>query len=209
MLSETFKNLSQPIKIILILSFAILIALIIWLVWPKKTILDLTSNPDKATIFIGNKTYQTPLKLRVAAGTISISAFKDGYLSYSQEVEIKKGKTNTVKINMIRTSNKVDILSEEGLRGVFSQIPFNNTHFKIDWDENRNLVITPNVDCGQMGTSIRSCIKDNWSQYENYGKEALKWLNDNKMDQKTLDTYKIKISWWFEEFWPANANISL
>jgi len=66
----------------------------------KQTTLQITSDPENIDVVIDNQRYQSPVTIPLAPATYTIWGFKEGYNYYKKDIQVKKGKENTLKITL-------------------------------------------------------------------------------------------------------------
>jgi flagellar basal body-associated protein FliL len=85
----------------------------------------------------------------------------------------------------------------------FNQFPVKNNDYRITYDSGANtLTIVPNIPF-DVTQAPQYFLQTYWNQYQNYGKEALIWLDTHQMDQSFRTNYGVQIIWWGQEWWPA------
>jgi hypothetical protein len=202
-------------KKIIILICAILIilsGLVIYILKYQKNThysLSVTSQPDRITFEFQNKKYTTPFSIRnLASGNYSIKAYKNGwdfqelnfYLAPNEKKEMnivleKKGWTE----NQVTEGAPLENLSIPSLD---DSLPHETDHFKISLDAQQNsYLIVPQIPFNG-DASPTDQLQQYWSQYYQYGVEALNWIKSKGIDPATL-----KIEWWAHDWWPAGKTI--
>jgi len=89
-----------------------------------------------------------------------------------------------------------------------NQLPVETEEFRITYNLDQNtLTIVPKIPF-DSSQAPQLFFKKYWSQYQTYGQNALKWLNEHQMDKIFRETYGVKLIWWGEEWWPEGASIS-
>lgn len=199
-------------KKILIIGFIFIVLLIVFLTimgWIKTahTVLKIESVPAKIGIVINNQEYETPLNTQIKPGTYTIWGFLEGYKTYKKEFKVQSGIENYLKIEM---QVETEALPPEGAptspepTPQITNLPYQTDHFKVDWDSAYNKYrITPDIPF-TAADSPQNQFKENWNQYEQYGKEALTWIKTQGV-QPTEEN----IEWWGQEWWPEGANLNL
>lgn len=101
--------------------------------------------------------------------------------------------------------NTPQITSSPAMLTQFGQLPTENDNFKITYNQDKNvLLVVPKIPFDSQNAPS-SYFKQYWNQYQNYGQEALIWLNNHQMDKNFRTNFGVKIEWWGQEWWPENA----
>mgnify|MGYP001593726105 CR=1 FL=1 len=91
---------------------------------------------------------------------------------------------------------------------LMSAIPHRTNHFQVTEPMNPahyDVLIIPNIKWGmKAGDDPKEVFAKNWSKCEQYGKEALRWIQSKGVNLKDL-----RICWLWDEFWPKGKTIKL
>lgn len=179
---------------------------IIFNVFFNKGTLEINAKPTEITIAVRKKSYKTPLNILLPSGTYLINASKDGFTDQEATIQIKRSQVTKLYFDMI--SNEVIEPTRYKIPEAIHQLPIETSNFRMDWEYDSNTItIVPMLQYGNDNPEI--FIKQNWSQYEKFGMEALQWLEDNGIGRKIREENQIRINWWLEEFWSSEASIAL
>ena len=191
---------------ILLFLIFILIAYLIDFYLKRKTQLSITSEPDKITVVVNNKGYQTPAIIKgVKPGSTRIEAYTDGYQFQVRYIDIKKGKLNQLQILLEKDTESQPTEgapTEPEPTPQIKNLPYITDHFRISWDSAYNkYLIVPSIPF-IPDQSPEDRLAQNWQQYESRGIEAIAWLK-----KQGVKPTKDNIDWWMQEFWPEGKSI--
>lgn len=187
--------------------------------------LIVTSKPKGSTVSIYGSTIKpkhTPATFTgIKPGKWYLCADEDGadnskYIqTYYKSVTLKAGKTTTVTIDF----NQEDDGPPEGDGGpgtptpmdkLISAIPYRTKHFTVSDAPNParyDVMIIPHVrypNDDSVKLTPKEYFAKNWKQCEQYGKEALRWIQSKGVNLKDL-----RICWLDDEWWPPGKTIKL
>lgn len=186
--------------------FCLFIGLILFFYFSKGT-LEISTFPPDASIQIADQTYQTPVKLKLRAGSYKTVVSKDQYESVEQTVEISQLKTTQVTITLTPLNEAISYPQLDAL----TKFPVNQEHFRMEFTpDSRTILIVPLIPFGGDDTDNppQYYFKTYWQQYVQYAGEAIDWLQTNGLDAKIREQNAIKIKWWGQEWWPEGAVIN-
>ncbi|GEM_PF-2019411 len=196
---------------------------------PKKqsatATLIVTSKPKGSTVSIYGsdpKGKHTPATFTgLKPGNIYLCADQDDQRNhtyveiYFKAVKLTAGKTTYVVIDF----NEPDDGPPEGDGGpgaptpmdkLLSAIPYRAEHFTVSDAPNParyDVMIIPHVyypNDDSVKLTPQEYFAKNWKQCEQYGKEALRWIQSRGVSLKDL-----RICWLHDEWWPAGKTIKL
>lgn len=180
----------------------------------SKVSFEVNTNPTNALFYINDIEYKTPIKIKITAGTYRVWVIKDGYQTYEKDVVLEKYKKNKLDIKLFK--DEVDepvegapVDYKEITLDSLNNLPKESENFIITWkNAERKILITPNIEMSVKDVPTE-VIAGNWDKYNQMGKEALGWLEDNGLGAVVREKNGIGIEWWAEEYWPEGKKISL
>jgi len=183
----------------------LLVGVLIYGIFLDKGTLEINAKPVEISVKVKNKTYTTPLKIKLREGNYKITATKDGYIDQETTIRIKPFKTTKLYFDMIST--QVIEPTHFTIPDEVNQLPINTDHFRIYFTYDINtFTISPHIN--YTNENPKTFMEENWDKYEQYAYEALDWLDDHGLGKDVRTKNSMEIDWVMKEFWPAGTSIN-
>ena len=171
--------------------------------------LTITSEPNHVTIEFQEKKTSTPFSIKkLDPGNYSLKAYKDGWDFQEMNFYLAPNEEKQINIKLEKKGWSKDTIkegapSEQLLMPPLDQwLPYQADHFKVDINTaNNSYLIVPTIPFDSL-SSPEDQLQQYWSQYYQYGIEALNWIKS-----KGVDPASLKIEWWAQDWWPAGKTI--
>jgi len=191
-------------KIFLIVAGTLALLILVAALFGSSGTLSATSTPTPIKVKINNTEYQTPFTTRLRTGEYKVEATKENYMPIETTIIIRPFSKTEINFPMVSTDNEdIEYADIEAL----AKLPYDEEHFGLDYiPDVRVLEVIPRIPFDSSAPP-EWFFNEYWSDYENYGKEALQWLEQNGLGQKVREENQITIKWWGQDLWPAGAKI--
>lgn len=170
----------------------------------------ITSSPAKIEININNQRYFTPVETFLKPGEYPLSGSAANHQPYKKTVTIPSN--GLVRLFITLDRKKAALIEVLPTEAKIKNLPFKKSRFWVDWDyfSNKYLVVPilgpliPEYVNGRWllpSPSPKTQIRESWSRYQDYGHDALDWLQEQNIDPKQSN-----IAWYGRHLWPKGVN---